>query len=208
MKITSIQPAGAFWRPGDKFPEDLPHLAFAGRSNVGKSSLLNRLIGRRRLAPVSSSPGKTRKIHFFKINQAFYLADLPGYGYTKLPVKVRMLWRENIERYLEGNKLLRGVVHLIDIRHALSDLDSQMLAYLAQRGIPTVIALTKADKLSRSRRCRMTESLLDSLGGAVTRDQVVVTSARTGEGCPELLKAVEDLIARVSGSSGPANGGK
>jgi GTP-binding protein len=200
MKINAIEPAGAFWQPDDKFPDDLPQVAFAGRSNVGKSSLINRLLGRRKLAPISSSPGKTRKIHFFKINGAFYLVDLPGYGFTRLPLKVRDKWRALVESYLEGNKDLRGVVNLIDIRHELSDLDRQMLLYLGGKGIPTLIALTKADKLGYAQRRRMAGSILEELGGSVTLDQVVVTSARTGEGCDSLLDAVADLVA-LSGKS-------
>jgi len=198
MKIRSIQALGAFGRPGDKFPDDLPQVAFAGRSNVGKSSLLNRMVGRHKLAPTSSTPGKTRRIHFFMVNKAFYLVDLPGYGYARLPQSVKRSWRGIIENYLESSRRLCGVVSLIDIRRLLGELDRQLLLYLAERNIPTVIALTKADKLPRGRRIRMVQSLLSEFEGKLSPDQVVVTSARTGEGCKELLKAVGALITAVS----------
>ena len=193
MKIFSIQPAGTYANPAEKFPDDLPQVAFTGRSNVGKSSLINRLLGRKRLAPTSGTPGKTRKIQFIEINGSFYLVDLPGYGYAKLPVKVKELWRRTVDRYLESNRGLRGVVFLLDIRREISDLDIQMLLYLAQRKIPLLLALTKADKLSRSQRGKRRDSLLDALGGSVAEDQVIVTSARTAEGCAELLDAVQSL---------------
>jgi GTP-binding protein len=193
MKIFSIQPAGTYATPAEKFPDDLPQVAFTGRSNVGKSSLINRLLGRKKLAPTSGTPGKTRKIQFIEINGSFYLVDLPGYGYAKLPVKVKELWRRTVDRYLEKSRNLRGVVFLLDIRREISDLDLQMLLHLARRKIPLLLALTKADKLSRSQRGKRLESLRAALGGSVAEDQVIVTSARTGEGCAELLDAVQSL---------------
>ena len=201
MKIFSIQPAGTYATPAEKFPDDLPQVAFTGRSNVGKSSLINRLLGRKRLAPTSATPGKTRKIQFIEINESFYLADLPGYGYAKLPVKVKELWRRNVDRYLEKSRSLRGVVFLLDIRREISDLDLQMLLHLARRKIPLLLALTKADKLSRSQRGKRLESLRAALGGSVAEDQVIVTSARTGEGCAELLDAVQSLTGAAMGKS-------
>ncbi|OGF97867.1 MAG: hypothetical protein A2Z86_00475 [Candidatus Glassbacteria bacterium GWA2_58_10] len=198
MKIKSIEAAGAFWRPGDIFPDDLPQVAFAGRSNVGKSSLINRLLGRRRLAATSATPGKTRKIHFFKINGFFYLVDLPGYGYTKLPVEVRERWRHTVERFLTGSRALAGVICLVDIRRGLAEADRQLLFFLADKNIPLLIALTKADKLKFQQRKKTVESLLMELGGAILPEQVIPTSAQSGEGCAELLAAVEALI------SGPA----
>ena len=193
MKILSIQPAGTYGNPAEKFPDDLPQVAFTGRSNVGKSSLINRLLGRKKLAPISKTPGKTRKIHFIEINSDFYLVDLPGYGYAKLPLKVKELWRRTVDHYLESSRGLRGVVFLLDIRREISDLDHQMLLYLAQRKIPLLLALTKADKLSRSERRKRCDNLFAALGGSVAEDQVIVTSARTGEGCAELLDAVQSL---------------
>jgi len=202
MKIKSIEPAGAFWRPSDTFPDDLPQVAFAGRSNVGKSSLINRLLGRRRLAATSSTPGKTRKIHFFNINGFFYLVDLPGYGYTKLPVAVRERWRLTVERYLTGSRNLAGVVCLVDIRRGLAEADRQLLLFLAEKNIPLVIALTKADKLKFQQRKKTIDSLLAELSGAIAPEQVIPTSAESGQGCAELLSAVEALIGGQGGAEG------
>ena len=205
MKIFSIQPAGTYANPAEKFPDDLPQVAFTGRSNVGKSSLINRLLGRKKLAPTSRTPGKTRKIQFIEINGSFYLVDLPGYGYAKLPVKVKELWRRTVDRYLEKSRNLRGVVFLLDIRREISDLDLQMLLHLARRKIPLLLALTKADKLSRSQRGKRLESLRAALGGSVAEDQVIVTSARTGEGCAELLDAVQSLTGSAMEKSEEKN---
>jgi len=207
MKIYSIQPAGSFRTPAEEFPDDLAQVAFTGRSNVGKSSLINRLLGRKKLAPTSSTPGKTRKIQFININGHFYLVDLPGYGYAKLPLKVKELWRRNVDHYLENSRNLRGVVFLVDIRREMSELDLQMLLYLAQRKIPLLLALTKTDKLSRSQRSKRVKSLFAALGGSVAENQVIVTSARTGEGCAELLDAVQSLTgtAEEKSSKEPEN---
>lgn len=193
MKISSIQPAGSYSRPAEIFPDNLPQVAFSGRSNVGKSALINKLLGRRKIAPISSTPGKTRKIHFFEINGSFYLVDLPGYGYARLPLDVKEKWRQNIENYLEKSSQLQGVVCLLDIRRTPNELDRQMLVYLAGKKIPVLVALTKADKLNRSARQKALQNILDSLAGSVAEDQVVLTSARTGEGCRELLAAVGSL---------------
>lgn len=193
MKIKSVEAAGAFWRPSDKFPDSLPQVAFAGRSNVGKSSLVNRLLGRRKLAPISSTPGKTRKIHFYEINGRFFLVDLPGYGFARLPEQVRENWRRLIERYFETSRGLRGVVCLVDIRRGVGELDRQMLFYLAEKQVPLLIALTKADKLGRGARDKARKEVLAALEGAVGGEQVLLTSARTGEGCGELLNSVGQL---------------
>ena len=194
MIIRSFEPAGVFQRPSDSFPDDLPQVAFTGRSNVGKSSLINRLVGRKRAAPTSSTPGKTRKIHFFKVNDCFYLVDLPGYGYARLPVEQKRKWHKTVENYLEKSRSLRGVVSLIDIRHKLFDSDRQMLVYLTSYCIPALVVLTKADKLSRSRQQQMTTGLLKELDGVVAPEQVVPVSAVKGTGCENLLSAIEELV--------------
>ncbi|MEA3247462.1 MAG: ribosome biogenesis GTP-binding protein YihA/YsxC, partial [Gemmatimonadota bacterium] len=132
------------WRPEPSLPE----IAFAGRSNVGKSSLLNRLVRRRALARVSTTPGRTREINFFRVNDRFVIADLPGYGYARVAKTQRAAWRPLIEGYLGGSAGLRGVVLLVDARHDPSPDDAAMLAYLADLGAPTLVALTKMDKLA------------------------------------------------------------
>ncbi len=194
MIIRSFEPAGVFQSPADPFPDDLPQVAFTGRSNVGKSSLINRLVGRKRAVPTSSTPGKTRKLHFFRVNDCFYLVDLPGYGYARLPVEQKLKWQKMVESYLETSRSLRGVVSLIDIRHKLFDSDRQMLVYLASRRIPALVVLTKADKLGRSRQQQMTAGLLKELDGVVAPEQVLPVSAVKGTGCDRLLAAIEELV--------------
>ncbi|HLA38936.1 MAG TPA: ribosome biogenesis GTP-binding protein YihA/YsxC [Candidatus Glassbacteria bacterium] len=197
MKVKTVEPVGSFGPQDRKLPDDLPQVAFTGRSNVGKSSLINRLLGRKKLAAISSSPGKTRRIHFYRINDLFYLVDLPGYGFIRLPVALREQWQAMVERSLGSNGRLAGVVCLVDIRREPADIDRRMLLSLAQNNIPLMIALTKADKLSRTRQLASARSLIDFLGGAVTAEQIITTSATTGLGCAELLDEVETLVERV-----------
>jgi len=203
MIISSFEPAGVFQHPSDQFPDDLPQVAFTGRSNVGKSSLINRLVGRKRAAPTSTTPGKTRKVHFYKVNDRFYLVDLPGYGYARLPVEQKRKWQKMIERYLEKSRGLKGVVSLIDIRHKLFDSDRQMLVYLASRRIPSLVVLTKADKLNRSKQAKMTAGLLKELDGVVVSEQVLPVSAVKGTGCDPLLTAIEELITATQTTLNP-----
>src|SRR5947209_14610377 len=134
------------WRP----PADLPELAFAGRSNVGKSSLLNALVRRKSLARVSKTPGRTREINFFRINDTFVLVDLPGYGYARISKERKADWKPLIQSYLKRTPQLAGIVLLLDIRHEPSDDDRAMLDFLADVEIPTIVALTKADKLNKN----------------------------------------------------------
>src|SRR3954471_23613135 len=133
------------WRP----ESDLPEVAFAGRSNVGKSSLLNTLVRRKSFARVSRTPGRTREINFFRINNEFVLVDLPGYGYARISKEKKAEWRPLIEAYLKRTSQLRGIVLLLDIRREPSDDDRAMLDFLADVEVPTIVALTKTDKLSK-----------------------------------------------------------
>ncbi len=176
------------WRPAPTLPE----IAFAGRSNVGKSSLLNRLVRRRALARVSTTPGRTREINFFRVNDAFVIADLPGYGYARVARAQRAAWRPLIEGYLEGSAALRGVVVLVDARHDPSADDEAMLSYLAELGAPTLVAVTKVDKLAARERAVRPAALARALG--LGEDQVVATSARDGTGRDELARAMVDLL--------------
>ena len=176
------------WRPEQKWPE----VAFAGRSNVGKSSLLNRLVRRKRFARVSNTPGRTREVNFFLVNGKFVLVDLPGYGYARISKERRAEWKPLIEGYLRSSKELRGIVQLLDVRHDPTDDDRQMLAFLASVGVPTLFALTKIDKLTAAQRKSRVAALLDAL--EVTEDQVIPFSAVTGEGRDELAEAVVALV--------------
>lgn len=178
------------WRP----VEEVPEIAFAGRSNVGKSSLLNRLLRRKAIARVSNTPGRTREINFFKVNDAFVLADLPGYGYARVSKARKAEWKPLIEGYLKRSAKLHGVVLLLDVRRDPSDDDRDMLDFLSELGAPTIIAVTKTDKLGP-------RVVLDRVG-ALARDlgldpeQMIPFSSRTGDGRDELAAALVELLAQ------------
>ncbi len=176
------------WRP----PEDLPEIAFAGRSNVGKSSLLNRMMRRRSFARVSNTPGRTREINFFKVNETFVLADLPGYGYARISKARKAEWRPLIEGYLSESAVLGGVILLLDPRHDPTDDDRTMLDFLAELGVPTIVAATKIDKLKPLAAVERVRVLAERVG--LDPEQIVPFSARTGEGRDELAAALVELL--------------
>ena len=176
------------WRP----EPGLPEVAFAGRSNVGKSSLINRLVNRKKLARVSNTPGRTREINFFDVNGEFVLADLPGYGYARISKEQRSAWRPLIEGYLLGSPALKGVVQLLDARHHPSDEDLQMLDFLAHAGTPTIVVATKVDKLRPAERAGRVTAL--ALEAGIDGDQLIPFSAETGEGRDELASAIVSLV--------------
>jgi GTP-binding protein len=181
------------WRPPDL---TLPEVAFSGRSNVGKSSLLNALVQRKALARVSKTPGKTREINFFRVNHAFVLADLPGYGFARVAKTTREVWRPLIEGYLRHSAPLRGVVQLIDSRHPPTPDDLLMLEFLAEIGVPTVVVLTKIDKLRTAElRKRITE-MTSALG--LEEAQVIPFSTVAKVGRDELAEAVVELVSEPS----------
>jgi GTP-binding protein len=175
------------WRPETTLPE----VAFAGRSNVGKSSLLNKLIRRKAFARVSRTPGRTREINFFEVNGRFVLADLPGYGYARISKERRAEWRPLIEGYLRRSPNLSGVVLLIDARRDPTDDDLQMLDFLGELGTPTIIAVTKMDKLSPTEGAAHVRALTIALG--LDDDQVIPFSAVTGRGRDDLAAAIVEL---------------
>ena len=176
------------WRP----ESELPEIAFSGRSNVGKSSLLNRLVRRKAFARVSRTPGRTREINFFRVNSGFILADLPGYGYAKISKEKKADWKPLIEGYLRGTPQLVGVVQLLDIRREPSEDDVAMLDYLAELELPTIVVLTKADKLSPNAANARADEIMKSL--SLERDQTILFSAATGQGRDELAEAVASLV--------------
>jgi GTP-binding protein len=187
------------WRPETSLPE----IAFAGRSNVGKSSLLNRLVRRKAFARVSRTPGRTREINFFEVNRQFVLVDLPGYGYAQISKERRAEWRPLIEGYLRSSANLRGVVQLIDVRREPSEDDLQMLEFLSDIGTPTVVAVTKVDKLSRAQAADRVRELTESLG--LDADQVIPFSANTGAGRDELAAAIVALTEQSPPAEVPDN---
>ena len=176
------------WRPDSPLPE----VAFAGRSNVGKSSLLNSLVRRKAFARVSRTPGRTREINFFRVNNGFVLVDLPGYGYARVSKAKKSEWRPMIESYLRRTTQLRGIVLLLDIRREPSDDDRAMLDFLAEVEVPTIVALTKTDKLSKAGALERAAKISRAL--ALESDQVIPFSTQTGEGRAELLEAIAALV--------------
>jgi GTP-binding protein len=182
------------WRPDSSLPE----IAFAGRSNVGKSSLLNTLVRRKSFARVSRTPGRTREINFFRINNSFVLVDLPGYGYARISKERKAEWRPMIESYLRRTTQLRGIVQLLDIRREPSEDDRAMLDFLAELEVPTIVALTKADKLSKAGARAQAASISKSL--MLEPDQVILFSTQTGEGRAELLEAIMDIVEARPGA--------
>jgi GTP-binding protein len=194
LVIRSLDFAGPMATIGGWRPEPgLPEIAFAGRSNVGKSSLLNALVRRKAFARVSKTPGRTREINFFTVNGQFMLVDLPGYGYARISKERKAEWKPLIEGYLRHSAPLRGVVLLLDVRHKPTDDDRQMLDFLADAEIPTLIALTKADKLGPRVREDRAVALAGELG--LDRDQMVLFSAYANLGRTELAEALLSLLA-------------
>jgi GTP-binding protein len=174
-----------------QLPKDgMKEIAFLGRSNVGKSSLINRLCGRKSLARASSEPGKTRELNYYLINKQFYFVDLPGYGYAKLPAQIRSSWGKLIEQYLKMRGQLAMVVQLVDARHEPTELDLMMVGWLDYYSIPFLIALTKADKLPASKMPRYLEAARENFGRYAHCRGVVPFSSITGLGKTEVLGAV------------------
>ena len=194
MKIRQVEYAGTIAEPGGPAPGTLPQVAFSGRSNVGKSSLINTLLRRTRskLAHVSARPGKTQALNFYSVNGTFYLVDLPGYGFARVPEATRASWARLIEWYLGASGRVRGVVHLVDARHEPTEHDLAMVSYLADLGLPILVVLTKVDKLKRSERARSVRRAMETLG--LDEDQLLPFSSKTGEGREPLLDALEDLM--------------
>ncbi len=178
------------WRPETTLPE----IAFSGRSNVGKSSLLNRLVRRKAFARVSNTPGRTRELNFFKVNDQFILVDLPGYGYARIAKEKRAGWQPLIEGFLQHSPNLRGVVQLLDARHDPTEEDHQMFAMLADIGVPVIVVATKIDKLGKLEQATRVRALATQL--ELEDDQMIPFSATTGVGRDDLAEALVALLAQ------------
>lgn len=178
--------------PDERLEPARPEIAFVGRSNVGKSSLLNALCRRKQLARTSRTPGKTQTINYYAIGDVCYFVDLPGSGYAAVPEAIRKRWRPMVERYLRENPRLCGVVALVDGRHPPMALDRQMLAFLATHGMPMLVVLTKADRVRHGERAGRLAAAAADLG--LDPEQVLWFSSKTGEGRDTLLEAMAGLL--------------
>ena len=193
MIIKKAELEGVAVRPSQYPPDNMAEIAFAGRSNVGKSSLLNLLTGRKSLARVSGNPGKTRTINFYKINDQFRIVDLPGYGYAKVSRSVSGQWGEMMEAYLEGRKNLKKVIQLVDIRHAPSAQDVQMYEYLRYFGLAGIVAATKADKVSGNELKKCVSQIRKTLSLS-EEDLVIPVSSLKKTGYEFLLEEIEKIL--------------
>ena len=182
-----------------KIPQgNLPEVAFAGKSNVGKSSLINALMNRKSLARTSSQPGKTQTINFYNINDALYFVDLPGYGYAKVSQQEKEKWGRMIERYLHQSNVLKAVFLLIDIRHDPSANDKTMYEWILANGFHPIIIATKADKINRSQLQKQIKAVRQGLGAG--KDTVVLPfSAQTKQGREEIYEVIDRLMAPPEG---------
>ena len=180
--------------PTSKLPNTgRPELAFAGRSNVGKSSLINALLNRKALARTSSQPGKTQTINFYEVNEELFLVDLPGYGYAAASREARASWGKMIEKYLRGSETLRTVFLLVDFRHAPTADDRQMFEWIREAKLSPVVIATKADKLKRSQLAKQEKLIRETLG--MTKEEKLLRfSAQTKDGREEIWKTIEELL--------------
>ncbi len=174
-------------------PSDKPEIAFAGRSNVGKSSLINTLVNRRGIAKTSSRPGRTQAINFFEVNSRFYLVDLPGYGYARVPIKVKASWGEMVETYLRQRPNLKCVVVILDLRRDPTKGDKDLLEWLKQYEINAVVVLTKSDKLSKQKAASKAKLIREELA-AVYSGNLMLFSAKTRVGRDEVWKKLNRLM--------------
>ncbi|MFQ6031620.1 MAG: ribosome biogenesis GTP-binding protein YihA/YsxC [Candidatus Zixiibacteriota bacterium] len=194
FKVKNATYVKSVFNVGDLPKSRLPEIAFAGRSNVGKSSVLNKLANIRNLAKISSTPGKTRQINFFLINENLYFVDLPGYGYAKVSKSMKESWGRLVEEYLKKSENLKGVILLIDARHQPFEADLQLLEWLDFYQKEKLVVLTKTDKLSRSvllLNSKNTSKILN-----LNLDSLVLFSAKTGEGKERILNWISGLLER------------
>jgi GTP-binding protein len=192
MIIKSAEFVTSATKPSQYPPEGLPEIAFAGRSNVGKSSLINVLVNRKRLVKTSSTPGRTQLINFFDINDDVTFVDLPGYGYARVPASVKKKWGPMIETYLSGRGTLKGVVVILDIRRTPREEELNLIAWLEHYSIDSILVLTKADKLSKTKQNKQRAVVAGTL--AVDPRDLIMFSAKTRRGREKVWPAIEQLL--------------
>lgn len=178
-----------------QLPTDgLPEIALVGRSNVGKSSLINKLCGKKNLAFVSSLPGKTQALNYFIVNESFYIVDLPGYGYARVPEHVKAGWSKLVETYLSSRKQIKLVLHIVDARHEPTELDKMMAGWLDYFKVPYIVIITKIDKIARSKITKQVDMIRTSFGNLKFCQGFIPFSAITGVGKNELLSVIEKYV--------------
>lgn len=190
MEIAFLKSA---FRKSDYPPADRPEIAFAGRSNVGKSSLINVLVKRKGVARTSAKPGRTQAINFFGLGDRLYLVDLPGYGFARVPLHVKKSWGEMVETYLRRRSNLKAVVIILDIRRDLSNGDKKLLDWLRYHGKKSIVVLTKSDKLSRH-KCISRAKQIENQLQEITSDKPILFSAKTREGREEIWEKINRAI--------------
>lgn len=196
MKVTQAEYIASAVKPEQYPVHSLPEFALAGRSNVGKSSLINTLIGRKNLARTSSKPGKTQTINFYLINQSLYFADVPGYGYASVSRQMRQSWQKMMERYFKERENLTAVIQIVDLRHPPTKDDQTMYQYLKYYEIPTIVVATKADKISRGKWPKHLKEVKQRLS-LDPNDPCIVFSAVTKQGKEELWNAIAGLMNKL-----------
>ncbi|MFD1030471.1 ribosome biogenesis GTP-binding protein YihA/YsxC [Metaplanococcus flavidus] len=193
MKVNNVELVISAVRP-DQYPEDgLPEFALAGRSNVGKSSFINKMIGRKSMARISSKPGKTQTLNFYKIEEKLFYVDVPGYGYAKVSKSEREAWGKMIERYITDREPLRAVIQIVDLRHPPSRDDVAMYDFMKHFEIPCIIIATKADKIPKGKWDKHKKIVRDTLEMEKT-DPLIVFSSETGLGFDEAWKEIESRM--------------
>ncbi|MFY0517432.1 ribosome biogenesis GTP-binding protein YihA/YsxC [Lysinibacillus sphaericus] len=193
MKVHNVEMVISAVRP-DQYPEDgLPEFALAGRSNVGKSSFINRMIGRKALARISSKPGKTQTLNFYKIEEQLFFVDVPGYGYAKVSKTEREAWGKMIERYITGREELKAVVQIVDLRHPPTDDDCMMYDFLKHYNIPCIVIATKADKIPKGKWDKHKKVVKETLD-MDKNDPLVVFSSEKGIGFEEAWRLIENKM--------------
>jgi GTP-binding protein len=192
MKIISAEFVKSATKPSEYPQGNFPEVAFAGKSNVGKSSLINALVNRKNLAKTSSSPGRTQIINFFLVNGKISFVDLPGYGYAKVSLQVRKTWKPMVESYLQTRKEIRLVILILDARRGFSPDDLALMDWLDYHKIPSLVVLTKADKLSQIERARQKRAMAEN--SLLAEKSQAFFSAVTGEGREEVWKVIQEAF--------------